>query len=288
MSQWAQTMSNSWRMSGDITDSFDAPNSACPCTGDEGYDCALPGFRCSAMNILNKVSGFTSKGVPHAWHDLDALEVGNGGMTDDEYKTHFTMWAAVKSPLIMGNDVRSLDAQSLSILTNPAILAISQDPAGTSVWRRWRYHVPDVDRHGQGEIHMWSGDLDNGDAVAILLNAGNDARMMNATLEDIFRDDKQKALESWDMYDLWANRMPNATANALLNGTVVAEDLNKYYYNATQTSFADGLAANNPILFGKLAGTVGPGQMAIMQTMVPRHGVMAYRLRQRASMRSEL
>lgn len=40
------------------------------------------------MNILNKVSGFADKGIPHAWNDLDALEVGNGGMDDEEYKTH--------------------------------------------------------------------------------------------------------------------------------------------------------------------------------------------------------
>lgn len=208
-------------------------------------------------------------------------------MTDDEYKAHFTMWAAVKSALVMGNDIRSLDALSLSILTNPAILAISQDPAGSSVTRRWRYHVPETDQYGQGEIQMWSGSLDNGDAVAILLNAGNTTRMMNATLEDVFLDSKSMAQERWDMYDLWANRMPISTANAVINGTVVPQELNQYYYNATKMSFADGLAAKNPLLFGKLAGTVGPGPRATMQAMVPRHGVMAYRLRQRSE-KSEL
>lgn len=233
------------------------------------------------MNILNKVSGFTSKGVPHAWNDLDALEVGNGGMTDEEYKTHFTMWAAVKSPMIMGNDIRALQPQDLSILTNPALLAISQDPAGSSVTQRWRYYVPDTDRYGQGEIQMWSGDLDGGDAVVILLNAGNVPRVMNATLEDIFIDDKDAKKQSWDMYDLWANRMPDATASAIINGTVTTQMRNKYYFNATGTSFADGLAANDPLLLGKIAGTVGPGAESTMSALVPRHGVMAYRLRSR-------
>lgn len=286
--QWAQTIANSWRMSGDIADSFDRPHPNCPCTGDEGYNCGLPGFHCSAMNILNKVSGFTDKGVPHAWNDLDALEVGNGGMSDEEYKTHFTMWAAVKSSLVMGNDIRSLKPQDLSILTNPAILALSQDPAGTAVTRRWRYYVPDTDRYGQGEIQMWSGDLDGGDAVAILLNAGDKERKMNATLEDIFLDSQESTMQKWNLFDLWANRMPNTTAMTIINGTAVPEQVNKYYFNATQTSYADGLKANNQVLLGKPAGTLGPGPMATIQGTVPRHGVMAYRLRAQSSMRSEL
>ena len=135
---------------------------------------------------------------------------------------------------------------------------------------------------------MWSGDLDGGDAVAILLNTGNAPRMMNATLEDIFLDDQDSTKQSWDMYDLVANRMPNATASAIINGTATAETKNKYYFNATKTSFADGLAANNPLLLGKPAGTVGPGAQAIISAMVPRHGVAAYRLRSQGSMKSEL
>lgn len=78
---WAQTIANSWRATGDITDSFDAPDVRCPCTGDEGNDCPLPGFHCSVMNILNKVAAFPSKAQPGAWNDLDMLEVGNVSIT---------------------------------------------------------------------------------------------------------------------------------------------------------------------------------------------------------------
>lgn len=76
-------------MSGDIYDSFDRYDDRCPCTT---WDCALPGFHCSVMNILNKVAAFPDKGRIGSWNDLDNLEVGNGGMTDDEYKLHFSMW----------------------------------------------------------------------------------------------------------------------------------------------------------------------------------------------------
>ena len=86
---WASTIANSWRITGDIYDSFDRPDTRCPCTT---WDCNLPGFHCSVMNILNKVAAFVDKGRPGGWNDLDALEVGNSGMTDDEYKLHMTMW----------------------------------------------------------------------------------------------------------------------------------------------------------------------------------------------------
>lgn len=289
--KWAQTMANSWRMSGDIYDSFNRPDPRCPCDGnigDEGYNCALPGFHCSMMNILSKVAHFVDKGVPGAWNDLDALEVGNGGMTDDEYKTHFSMWAAIKSPLLMGNNVEGLTPNSLSILTNPAVIAINQDPLGASAVRRWRYTVPDVDQYGQGEIQMWTGSLYAGDQVVILLNGGNSSRMMNATAADIFGDSGEggtaKQLKSsWQIYDLWANRMNNATASAILNANSTeiqgtGTNVTQFYYNATKTGYAEGLMSNDTLLLGKEAGTLSAG--GTIQTMVPRHGVAMMRLSQ--------
>ena len=49
------------------------------------------------MNILNKVAAFQVKSQPGGWNDMDTLEVGNGGMNDDEYKLHFSMWSVVWS-----------------------------------------------------------------------------------------------------------------------------------------------------------------------------------------------
>ncbi|KAI9754610.1 MAG: GTP cyclohydrolase II [Chaenotheca gracillima] len=289
--KWAQTISNSWRMSGDVFDYFDRADPRCPCSGDEGYNCALPGFHCSVMNILNKLSSFADKGIPGAWNDLDMLEVGNGGMTDDEYKSHFSMWAAVKSPLIMGNDIRVMTPQALSILSNPAVLAISQDPAGSSAFQRWRYLVNSTDSDGQGEIQMWSGALDNGDYVVVLLNAANSDMMMNATLADIFIDNgpggtAPEIKQSWDVYDLWANRMSDEVAGSIINGTGMANATNttdstmSMQYNATETSYADGLASNNTALYGNMTTTVKA--MGTLTANVPKHGVAMYRLRPQA------
>lgn len=267
-------------MSGDITDSFDREDPRCPCTGDEGYNCALPGFHCSAMNILNKVSAYTDKGIPGAWNDLDMLEVGNGGMTDTEYVTHFTMWSLVKSIMIMGYDVRKTDAATLSIYLNPAVLAISQDPTGQPVHRRWRRFDED-----KAETQMWSGSLAYGDFVMVFLNLGPTPQRMNATLADVFVDwggaRSKEARSAWNLYDLWGNRMDNSTANAIINtpldGTFAGgANVTHAYYNATERPYAVGLKERDPVLLGKMSGSVEP--QGIIEVEVASHGIVAYRL----------
>ncbi|KAI9849061.1 MAG: hypothetical protein M1838_000291 [Thelocarpon superellum] len=290
--KWAQTVANSWRMSGDIVDTFDRPDPRCPCSGDEGYNCALPGFHCSAMNILNKVTSFVDKGIPGAWNDLDALEVGNGGMSDAEYVTHFSMWAAVKSPLIMGNNLGQLTPQAFSILTNPAVIAISQDAAGDSAVRRWRSSVEPQDEHGQGEIQMWSGNLAGGDYLVVLLNAATRDLVMKATLEDIFWDQgpsgtAPEVQQSWEVYDLWASRMDSDTADSILqakNHTTGGSGTKPMLvrptatlYNATATPYAVGLAQRDPRVLGNLTTMVAP--MGTLTAEVAQHSVAMFRLR---------
>jgi alpha-galactosidase len=65
---------------------------------------------------------------PGQWNDPDMLEVGNGGMTADEYRTHMSLWALLRAPLIAGNDLRSMTEETKSILMNADVIAIDQDP----------------------------------------------------------------------------------------------------------------------------------------------------------------
>jgi alpha-galactosidase len=66
---------------------------------------------------------------PGHWNDPDMLEVGNGGMTVDEYRTHMSLWAMLRAPLIAGNDLRQMSDETKSILMNAEVVAIDQDPA---------------------------------------------------------------------------------------------------------------------------------------------------------------
>jgi alpha-galactosidase len=65
---------------------------------------------------------------PGHWNDPDMLEIGNGGMTADEYRTHMSLWSLLAAPLIAGNDLRTMTDETKSILMNREIIAIDQDP----------------------------------------------------------------------------------------------------------------------------------------------------------------
>lgn len=149
------------------------------------------------------------------------LEVGLGGMTDEEYKAHFSMWAALKSPLLIGADLRELSAQTLSILNNPAVIAVNQDPLGKSARRISRNLSVPKDKYGQGETQIWSGPLYPADQIVIFFNAADEDMEMSATLDEIFVSDGPEGTapqtkERWSIYDLWAKRMDQTTAKHIV------------------------------------------------------------------------
>ncbi|ORY15916.1 glycoside hydrolase superfamily [Clohesyomyces aquaticus] len=289
---WAYTISNSGRMSGDIYDQFNRPDARCPCT--ESIGCAWPGFHCSVMNILNKMAAITSRTMSGYFNDMDMLEVGNGGQTDSEYVVHFSFWALMSSPLLIGTHVPTLSPANLAILSNPAIIALNQDPSATGAVRKWQYFM-DPDENGQGEIALWTRDLHNGDVAIALLNAANSAHTLNATMDQIFLDPRTAGAykepvqlrQSWHVYDLWANRMTEAEASAIINGTMngtaaitnTNSTINPRVtrYNATSLSYEEGLKNNATALFGVRVGTIEPA--GTWSVEIPRHSVKMYRLR---------
>lgn len=220
------------------------------------------------------------------------LEVGNRGMNDDEYRVHFSMWAMIKSPLIIGTNIPKMTAATYSILANPAVIAISQDSAGTPAVRVWSRDA-DVDQYGQGSQSLWVMALSGGDYAVALLNAGNTSMELNATLEEIFIDKATTAGGStrgplpsssgWDMYDLWANRMDDFTAvsilqgNPAVNGTIRNASNSTMLYNATEVPYADGIKMNHTALLGFKTSSMPP--LGTVTAMVPRHGIALYRLR---------
>ena len=103
--QWAPETGNSWRTTQDIFD---------------GWASVEYNFKQSQLHFERSGAG--------GWNDPDMLEVGNGGMTLDEEKTHFALWALAKAPLIIGCDLTTVSAESLAILKNTNIIAVNQDP----------------------------------------------------------------------------------------------------------------------------------------------------------------
>ena len=74
-----------------------------------------------------------SYATPGHWNDPDMLEIGNGGMTADEYRTHMSLWSLLAAPLIAGNDVANMTEETKSILMNKDVIEIDQDPLAKPV-----------------------------------------------------------------------------------------------------------------------------------------------------------
>ena len=100
---------------------------------------------------------------PGWWPDPDMLEVGNGGMTTTEYRTHMSLWAMVASPLIAGNDLRNMTPEIHDILTNREVIAIDQDKLGKGGRQ--------IAKNGSTEV--WSRPLEKGAAAVALFNRGD-------------------------------------------------------------------------------------------------------------------
>jgi len=201
---WATTIANSWRISGDIHDDFSRIDDRCPC--DSMLDCELPGYHCSVARIIDFSAPLGQKAGPGRWNDLDMLEVGNGGMTYDEYVTHFSMWAIVKSPLILGNDVTHMTNQTLSIITNSAIIAVNQDSLGSPAVRIWRQTLENSDPKiaGTPSLQLWAGSLVNDSTVVALLNTGSKNQTVDVQFKDVFVDSSSTVQNAqYRVYDLW-------------------------------------------------------------------------------------
>ena len=172
---FASTIANSWRISGDIIDNFDRDDDRCPCTT---YDCKLAGFHCSVLNIVEKAAPVLQKNRKGGWADLDMLEVGNGGMTFNEYVSHFSLWAFLRSPLILGNDLTNISPETMSIIANKHIIAINQDPLGEQAVRVWK----------NGDLQLWSTRLVNNAFAILVLNGGNEFQTLNVSFADALHD----------------------------------------------------------------------------------------------------
>ncbi|KAJ3479183.1 hypothetical protein NLI96_g9237 [Meripilus lineatus] len=177
---FAPTIANSWRISGDIMDNFGRFDERCPCTS--ALDCKLPGFNCAMARIIDFAAPLGQKARQGAWNDLDMLEIGNGGMTYDEYVSHFTFWSILKSPLILGNDITNMSPETLEIITNKAIIDINQDPAASPATRRWKRSVPG------GDLSLWSGSLVNYRFIFALLNTSPKSQTVDIDFTDVFVD----------------------------------------------------------------------------------------------------
>ena len=161
---------NAWRTTGDIRDTWDSMSAI--------------GF---AQSDIAPFAG------PGHWNDPDMLEIGNGGMSDEEYRTHMSLWSILAAPLLAGNDLRNMAPSILAILTNREVIAIDQDKDGHEGHR--------VTKSGDQEV--WVKPLSGGAAAVALFNRGAEpARVGVKWSEAGFKSSPARARDLWAHADV--------------------------------------------------------------------------------------
>jgi len=176
---WAKNTGNLWRTTGDISDDFAVKK--------KGHDWEHP-----VTMILDLNEPLWPFAGPGHWNDPDMLEVGNGGMTPDEYRSHFSLWAMMAAPLIAGNDIAHMDDTTKSILENKEVIAVDQDPLGVQGHRVWK----------DGDREVWVKPLSGGAKAVLLFNRGDAPVAITATAEELGWPAGVRA----KVRDLWAHK----------------------------------------------------------------------------------
>jgi alpha-galactosidase len=178
--EWAGAVGNLWRTTGDIDDSWNV-----------------------MIGIFLQQKDLARYAGPGHWNDPDMLEVGNGGMTTEEYKTHFSLWCMLASPLMAGNDLQNMSPETKSILLNKEIIALDQDSLGKQAicWR------------DNGDYQIWLKILSNNEKAICLLNSSDEKKTV---LVDFVLLAQAKAarwgaasplkLENFTVRDLWDHK----------------------------------------------------------------------------------
>jgi alpha-galactosidase len=162
----------SWRTTGDIRDEY-----------------------ASMLKIFKQNVVLDRYASPGHWNDPDMLEVGNGGMTDTEYRSHFSLWSIMAAPLLIGTDLRTIKPDALQILLNKDVIAIDQDPLGVQ-----GRQVRDADG-----IHVIVKPLKDGSRAVVVFNENDAARPVAVAASEI----GLKPDMHYELRDLWAHTQAN-------------------------------------------------------------------------------
>ncbi|MFI7415050.1 NPCBM/NEW2 domain-containing protein [Streptomyces sp. NPDC049627] len=186
--EWAADVGQLWRTTGDISDTWG-----------------------SMLAILKKNLPLAPHAGPGHWNDPDMLEVGNGGMTGTEYRSHFSMWAIMAAPLLIGSDLRSASQETFDILGNREVIAVDQDPLGkqgtviSSEGGRW----------------VVAKEMRDGSRAVALFNESGTAQRISTGAAAV----GLPAADAYTLRDLWQHRSYNTagtiSATVPAHGTVL-------------------------------------------------------------------
>lgn len=178
--KWAKDVGHLWRTTGDILDCWD-------CKEDWG------GY--GWTSILDMQVGLEKFAGPDHWNDPDMLQVGNGGMSNNEYIAHFSFWCLLAAPLMAGNDIRSMDDTTKMILTNRHAIQVNQDKLG----------IQGSKIFDESDFEVWSKKLSNNETAIIFFNRNWEQKTFDI-------DWKQLGIKrDLQMFDIWKGAVVGST-----------------------------------------------------------------------------
>ncbi len=161
----AEVGGNLWRTTGDIRDAWD-----------------------SMTRIGFSQNELAQWARPGHWNDPDMLEIGNGAMSETEYKTHMSLWAILAAPLLAGNDLRIMTPATLAILTNREVIAVDQDKAGKQGSQIWK----------SGDQEIWTRSLAGGDTAVAIFNRAAEPAKVTRSWAELGINPKSKVRDLWE------------------------------------------------------------------------------------------
>jgi alpha-galactosidase len=177
--EWGdQVGGNSWRTTGDITDSWG-----------------------SMAGIGFGQAGHEKHAGPGRFNDPDMLVVGKVGwgpslhptrLTPNEQYTHISLWCLLASPLLIGCDMTQMDDFTMNLLTNDEVLEVNQDPLGHQAGRVSQ----------EGRLEVWAKDMEDGSKAVGLFNRGELEAPVKATWQALGLAGRQKVRDLWRQKDL--------------------------------------------------------------------------------------
>ena len=198
--EWANGVGHMWRSCGDIGASFNDPSY---------FDGKFRGH--TVIEQLRYNEPWRKYHGPGHWNDPDMLEVGND-LTVNQGRAHFGLWAMMAAPLILGNDLRSMDKETLDIISNREVIAVDQDSLGVQGFK-----IP----VGQN-VETWWKPLADGDWAVLVLNINKEPidyelnwQMFNMTDDEVSGRSTDFDKITYTVRDLWNGGKPSKTDKPL-------------------------------------------------------------------------
>jgi alpha-galactosidase len=174
--EWGATVGgNLWRTTGDISDKY-----------------------ARMAEIGFGQAGLAQFAGPGHWNDPDMLEVGNGGMSVDEYRTHMSLWAILAAPLLAGNDLATMTPETVALLTNREVIAVDQDAAGKQGDRV----------SAEGPIEIWVRPLADGSKAVGVFNRHPKPLTARVDFKKLGFSGAVKARDLWQAKEIGATGTP--------------------------------------------------------------------------------